>query len=92
MAKASAAVATAQPRQINGTDVAVHTARTIGAGLHTGFTFLADASKFTTARIVHAMDKTISVQDTDDYIQAITDTRLAKARITMSGYKTAPVK
>lgn len=81
------ATAVATTPQINGKDIAVHAARTIGSGLHTGFSFLAEASKFATAHIVHKIDNTISVQDTDDYITYKTSARLEKSIQKMSGYK-----
>lgn len=85
MSTTQAAVATAP--QINGTDVAVHTIKTITSALHIGFTALADISMYAGAHIITKVDKTQSVQDTVDYVQARTNTKLASLRQKASGYK-----
>ena len=82
-----AAVATAPT--INGTDVAVHTIKTITSAFHIGFTALADISMYAGAHIIAKIDNTQSVQDTVDYVQARTNLKLEKARLKMSGYKPA---
>jgi hypothetical protein len=85
MDKTTAAVATAP--SINGTDVAVHTIKTITSALHIGFTALADISMYAGAHIITKVDKTQTVQDTVDYVQARTNEKLANLRQRASGYK-----
>lgn len=85
MDRSTEAVATAP--SINGTDVAVHTIKTITSALHIGFTALADISMYAGAHIITKVDKTQTVQDTVDYVQARTNSKLEKARQKMSGYK-----
>ena len=82
--------ATAVAPQINGKDVAVHSVLTVGAAVHTGFSFLASVTKFGTARIVNAIDKTQTIQMSADYIDAKTDKALATINQKLSGYPPLP--
>jgi hypothetical protein len=84
--------ATAVAPAINGKDVAVHTVKTITSAAHIGFTVLADLCMYAGAHIVNKIDNTQSVQDTVDYVQAKTDTKLNPLRQKLSGYKPAPTK
>ena len=81
--------ATAVAPAITGTDIAVHAVKSAGALAHLCFTALADAHMYAAAHIVTKIDKTQTVQDTVDYVQARTNTKLEKARLRMSGYKKA---
>lgn len=82
--------ATAVAPVINGKDVAVHTVKTIGSAMHIGITALADIVMYSTAHIVKTIDKTQTVQDTTDYIQARTNAKLEPLRNKLSGYKPLP--
>lgn len=81
--------ATAVAPQITGTDIAVHTVRSTTSALHIAFTALADVTMYAGAHIVKTIDKSQSVQDTVDYVEARTATKLSGLRQKMSGYKSA---
>lgn len=78
------AVATAP---IKGTDIAVHTIKTATSAAHMFFTAIADIHMYAGAHIIKAIDKTQSIQDTVDYVEANTESKLVGLREKMSGYK-----
>lgn len=85
MSRQAEATAVAPTQAINGKDIAIHTAVQVGAGLHTGFTFMADVAKFATARIVNKIDSTVSIEDTATRIDGITAIRLEKCENWLAG-------
>lgn len=80
------AVATAP---IKGTDIAVHTIKTATSMAHMVFNAIADMHMYAGAHIIKAIDKTQSIQDTVDYVEANTASKLEGLRGKMSGYKRA---
>lgn len=80
------ATAVAQPA-IQGKDIAVHTVKTATSMAHMVFTAIADLHMYAGAHIIKAIDKTQSIQDTVDYVQANTESKLVGLREKMSGYK-----
>lgn len=79
--------ATAVAPQINGKDIAVHTVKTLTSAAHLVFTAIADIHMYAGAHIVKSIDKTQSIQETVDYVQANTASKLEGLRGKLSGYK-----
>ena len=79
--------ATAVAPQIQGKDIAVHTVKTLTSAAHLFFTAVADIHMYAGAHIVKSIDKTQSIQDTVDYVQANTASKLEGLRGKLSGYK-----
>lgn len=81
--------ATAVAPQINGKDIAVHTVKTLTSAAHMVFTAIADIHMYAGAHIIKSIDNTQSIQDTVDYVEANTASKLEGLRGKLSGYKKA---
>lgn len=81
--------ATAVAPAIQGKDIAVHTVKTMTSAAHMFFTAIADIHMYAGAHIIKAIDNTQSVQDTVDYVEANTASKLEGLRGKLSGYKKA---
>jgi len=81
-------VATAvAPTAISNKDVAINLVQQSFGVAHMLATGLADIIMYSEAHIVNKIDKSISVQDSVNYRSAITNQKLDKLRVKLSGYK-----